>query len=296
MAAVPSVPRSSTTTCPDAVRSSAEFGAWRVTVAGSTGGTRRSPTAAMVRPFPGNQNDPSKSNAGTRPHAVRIRTSTLRPGVAGPELGVTRTVRGGEPVGDRSRRPRAGDGPSEALLRAIAPPTATISTPATTSRPECPRIAIRVPAAQARYGPHSGSGRPRESRKLSLGANGARASFSPTSTWWRFSLRELHRGHAATTLSHVCGPPFDLGMTWSTFSAGRPQYWHTQPSRANTARLVSAAWARYGIRTKYRRRTTDGAGMSRRSDRKITPLEARTSALSLSTRTTARLAGTTASG
>src|SRR4051794_14069640 len=112
----------------------------------------------------------------------------------------------------------------------------------------------------------------------------------------RFSLRELHRRHAATTLSHVCGPPFDRGTTWSTFSAGLPQYWHTQPSRANTARRVSAACARYGILTKYRRRTTEGADMVMRSDRKITPFDASTSALSLSTRTTVRLAGTTASG
>ena len=28
-------------------------------------------------------------------------------------------------------------------------------------------------------------------------------------------LRTLHVGHAATTLSHVVGPPFDCGTTWS---------------------------------------------------------------------------------
>ena len=75
-----------------------------------------------------------------------------------------------------------------------------------------------------------------------------------------------------------------------------PQYWQAQPSRANTARRVSGACCRYGTRTKCRSRTTEGASMWSRSLRKIAPLEATTSAFSLRTSTTARLAGSTASG
>src|SRR3954453_8239940 len=62
------------------------------------------------------------------------------------------------------------------------------------------------------------------------------------------------------------------------------------------ARRVKAACARYGILTKYFRRTTDGAGSCSRSEWKITPFEMTTSALCLSTRTTALLAVTTARG
>src|SRR3954468_2541862 len=62
------------------------------------------------------------------------------------------------------------------------------------------------------------------------------------------------------------------------------------------ARRVKAACARYGILTKYFRRTTDGAGSCSRSEWKITPFETTTSALCLSTRTTALLAVTTARG
>src|SRR5438874_5226067 len=85
-------------------------------------------------------------------------------------------------------------------------------------------------------------------------------------------------------------------MTWSTFSAALPQYWHVQWSRANTARLVSAACARNGIRTKYRSFTTEGAGISRYSEWNTMPLDATTSALSFKTSTTALVAGTTARG
>ena len=43
----------------------------------------------------------------------------------------------------------------------------------------------------------------------------------------------------ATMLSHPEPPPLERGMTWSTVRLVRaPQYWHSQPSRANTARRV----------------------------------------------------------
>ena len=39
--------------------------------------------------------------------------------------------------------------------------------------------------------------------------------------------------------SQLEAPPFDRGITWSTVRFERePQYWHVQPSRANTARRV----------------------------------------------------------
>src|SRR6478672_8508274 len=82
--------------------------------------------------------------------------------------------------------------------------------------------------------------RPIVRRKTSFGAAGRRFKVRPASRARRFSLRELQRLHAATTLSQVCWPPRDRGMTWSTFSAGEPQYWHTQSSRAKTARRVRA--------------------------------------------------------
>ena len=64
-----------------------------------------------------------------------------------------------------------------------------------------------------RNGSHSGSSRPSDRRKPSEGAFGARASRRPASWNDRFSFRELQRRHAATTLSHVCVPPRDFGIT-----------------------------------------------------------------------------------
>src|SRR5207247_5895446 len=63
-----------------------------------------------------------------------------------------------------------------------------------------------------RYRSHSGSMRPTERRKTSLGAAGRRTSVRPASLARRFSLRELQRRQAATTLSHVCWPPRDRGI------------------------------------------------------------------------------------
>ena len=71
------------------------------------------------------------------------------------------------------------------------------------------------------------------------GRRGLRRRLIPT---WRSStspLRRLHGAQEATMLSHVDTPPLDRGTTWSTVRLERaPQYWHAQPSRANTARLV----------------------------------------------------------
>ena len=40
-------------------------------------------------------------------------------------------------------------------------------------------------------------------------------------------------------LSQPEPPPLERGITWSTVRLVRaPQYWHCQPSRANTARRV----------------------------------------------------------
>ena len=77
-----------------------------------------------------------------------------------------------------------------------------------------------------RYCVHTGSTRSTATRiqTLSCGGSGCRRSLMPASLGERFSLRELQGRQDATTLSHVCAPPRLLGTTWSTFSAGLPQY------------------------------------------------------------------------
>ena len=55
----------------------------------------------------------------------------------------------------------------------------------------------------------------------------------------RSPLRRLHGAQEATMFSQSEPPPFERGITWSTVRLVRaPQYWHIQPSRANTARRV----------------------------------------------------------
>ena len=51
--------------------------------------------------------------------------------------------------------------------------------------------------------------------------------------------------------SQLDGPPFERGITWSTVRLERePQYWHVQPSRANTARrVILRRWVSRGTRT-----------------------------------------------
>src|SRR5439155_15583969 len=99
---------------------------------------------------------------------------------------------------------------------------------------------------QIRYGSHPGSTWPRVRRKPSDGAKGWRCRWKPASCGVLSIFLALHRRHAATTFSHTWSPPRERGSTWSRFSAAEPQYWHSHPSRANTARLVSGAWARKG--------------------------------------------------
>ncbi len=55
----------------------------------------------------------------------------------------------------------------------------------------------------------------------------------------RSPLRRLHGAQLATMFSHSEEPPLERGITWSTVSWERqPQYWHSHPSRAKTARRV----------------------------------------------------------
>src|SRR3954447_4772038 len=133
-------------------------------------------------------------------------------------------------------------------------------------------------------------------QRLALGSRGGCGSRSPTSESSRSSLRELHDRHDATTLSQAWGPPRERGTTWSMFSAARLQYWQRCPSRANTARRDSGTRLRYGTRTKWFRRITEGTGSSARSECRTAPLRTTISAFSFSTRTTARRMGTTQSG
>src|SRR3712207_1170844 len=72
-----------------------------------------------------------------------------------------------------------------------------------------------------------------------VGARGVRRGTMFAWAGSRSPLRRLHGAHEATMLSHSDDPPLERGMTWSTVRFDRaPQYWHVQPSRANTARRV----------------------------------------------------------
>ena len=101
---------------------------------------------------------------------------------------------------------------------------------------------------------------------------------------------------AATTLSQVCSPPLLRGVTWSIESAWAPQYWHRWPSRAMTARRLTATRRRNGTCTNERSRTTDGTGTWMCSACSTMPDGWMQSALSPSTSTTARRAATVPSG
>src|SRR4029077_2576163 len=133
-------------------------------------------------------------------------------------------------------------------------------------------------------------------QRLACGSRGGCGRRSPASESRRSSLRELHDRHDATTLSQAWGPPRDRGTTWSMFSAARLQYWQRWPSRANTARRESGTRLRYGTRTKWCSRITDGIGSWARSECRTAPLRTMISAFSFSTSTTARRIGTTQSG
>ncbi len=103
----------------------------------------------------------------------------------------------------------------------------------------------------------------------------------------RSSFLELQFLHEATTLSQLCEPPLDRGMTWSTFSACAPQYWHRWLSRAKMARRDSAIRDGNGTLTKCVNFTTDGSGKAYLSDLNTFSVECRSSALSFKTMTRA---------
>lgn len=83
---------------------------------------------------------------------------------------------------------------------------------------------------------------------------------------------------------------------WSSESACPPQYWQRASSRANSARRDIAVRRAYGTFTTYRRRTTEGLAIVMRAECTMWPSPATKSALSASTKHTARKAGTTDSG
>jgi len=60
---------------------------------------------------------------------------------------------------------------------------------------------------------------------VARGARQGRANRIPASSGVRSRLPRLHGRQAAATFSQLCGPPFDLGTTWSIESARSPQYW-----------------------------------------------------------------------
>src|SRR3546814_18854239 len=95
------------------------------------------------------------------------------------------------------------------------------------------------------------------------GARGVLRSAIPVSWSNRSRLRTLQGRQAATTFSHVWGPPLARGTTWSMESAESPQYWHRPPSRAKTARRFRAARRAKGTLTEWRRRTTEGTSTTR---------------------------------
>src|SRR4051794_26131348 len=111
-------------------------------------------------------------------------------------------------------------------------------------------------------------------------------------TWWgsRSALRRLHGAHEATMLSQPEPPPLERGITWSTVSDVRaPQYWHCQPSRANTARrVILRLWVSRGMRTYVTSRMTTGRGSEPVAQCSSCVPISTTSALDLSSSTVAR--------
>ena len=128
------------------------------------------------------------------------------------------------------------------------------------------------------------------------GLDGVRRSWRPACDGVLPPLRVLHRRHAATTFSHRWVPPWTFGMTWSTFSADSPQYWHRYLSRRKIARRDSGTLRAWGTRTYLRSRTTEGTSMIALPACHVSPRSATVSAVPRRTRTTPRRAGTTESG
>jgi hypothetical protein len=70
-----------------------------------------------------------------------------------------------------------------------------------------------------------------------MGALGLVFSTIPASCRRRSLLVELQRSHAVTTLSQVCCPPLERGITWSRVKRLLvPQYWQVWLSRLSTSR------------------------------------------------------------
>src|SRR4051794_39984903 len=117
-------------------------------------------------------------------------------------------------------------------------------------------------------------------------------TFGCMSIWCgsRSPLRRLHGAQEATMLSQLEPPPFERGITWSTVRLVRaPQYWHCQPSRANTARrgILRLCVAR-GVRADVTSRMTTGRGNEPVAQcRSCEPIST-TSALDFSSSTVAR--------
>ena len=87
---------------------------------------------------------------------------------------------------------------------------------------------------------------------VGFGAFGLRAGTMFACFGSRSPLRRLHGAQQVTMFSHVDGPPFERGITWSTVRLPRswPQYWQVQRSRANTARrVILRRCASRGMRT-----------------------------------------------
>ena len=85
-----------------------------------------------------------------------------------------------------------------------------------------------------------------------FGALGARAGTMFACFGSRSPLRRLQGAQQVTMFSHVDGPPFERGITWSTVRLPRswPQYWQVHRSRANTAlRVILRRCASRGMRT-----------------------------------------------
>ena len=93
-------------------------------------------------------------------------------------------------------------------------------------------------------------------------------------------------------LSQVEGPPFDLGITWSTVRLPRswPQYWHVHLSLANTARrVILRLCASRGMRTYVSSLITTGRGSVKLSACSTQSLRSSISARCLRIRIAARL-------
>lgn len=130
-----------------------------------------------------------------------------------------------------------------------------------------------------------------------VGSNGWCSSGIPACSGVRSALRWLSSAQDATVFSQVSPPPCARGTTWSTVVARRPQYAHRCWSRTSTPRLDHGACLRNGTRTYRQSLITRGTGRSTAAPRtRRSGWACSTTALSVRTRTTARLRVTVDSG